>query len=58
MQNFVNSSKFSLEEVGRGRAKLRNIEEGREALGVIVIRREGRRKSCNMDLSRSLLEFG
>ena len=58
MQNFMNSTKFGLEDMGRGRAQLRHIEEGGEALGVILIRREGRRKSCNMDLSRSLLEFG
>ena len=58
MLNFVYSTKFSLREVGRGRAKLRDIEDGGEALGVILMRREGRRKSCNMDLSRSLLEFG
>ena len=58
MQNFVYSTKLSLEEMGRGRAQLRDIEEGGEALGVILIRREGRRKSSNMDLSCSLLEFG
>ena len=58
MQDFVNSTKFGLEDVGRGRAKLRNIEEGGEALGVILTCRKGRRQGCNMDFSSSLLLFG
>ena len=52
------STKLSLEDVGRGGAELRNIEEGRETLGVILTCRKGRRQGSNMDLSCSLLEFG
>ena len=43
MQMFVDSTKFGLEDVERGGAKLRNIQEGGEALGVLLIRRKGRR---------------
>ena len=52
------STKFSLEEVGRGGAQLRNIEEGGETLGVILISRKSRRQCSNMDLSGSLFVSG
>ena len=58
MQDFVYRTKFSLEEVGRGGAKLRNVEEGGETLGVILISRKSRRQGSNMDLSGSLFVFG
>ena len=58
MQSLVYSTKHSLEEVGLGGAKLRDIEEGRETLGVILICRKSRRQCCNMNLSGSLLVLG
>ena len=51
MQDFVYSTKFSLEKVGGRGAKLRDIEEGGETLGVILIRRKSRRQGSNVYLS-------
>ena len=58
MQDFVYSTKFSLEKVGGRGAKLRDIEEGGETLGVIFTCRECRRQSGNMNFTSSLLVFG
>ena len=58
MQYLVYSTKLGLENVGRGGAKLRDVKEGGETLGVILIRRKGRRQGGNMYLSGSLLVFG
>ena len=43
---------------GGGGAKLRDIEEGGETLGVILISRKSRRQGSNVYLSGSLLVFG
>ena len=58
MQDFVNRTKFSLEEVGRGGAQLRNVEEGGETLGVILIGRKGSRKSSSMNFPRTVFKLG
>ena len=58
MQSLVYSTKHSLEEVGLGGAKLRDIEEGRETLGVILICRKSRRQCGSKNLSGSLLVEG
>ena len=57
MQDLVYSTKFSLKDVGWARTKLRDIEEGGEALGIILTCRICRRQCSNMNLSSSLLEF-
>ena len=58
MQDFVYSSKFSLEEVGGRGAKLSYIEEGGDTLGVILTCRKCRRRRSHMNFTNSLLEFG
>ena len=58
MQDFMYSTKFSLEKMGRGGAQLRNIEEAGETLGVILTCRKSRRKSSNMNFSSTLPVFG
>ena len=58
MKDFVYRTKFSLEEVGRGGAQLRNIEEGGETLGVILIGRKGSRKSSSMNFPSTLFKLG
>ena len=58
MQDLVNSSKFSLEEVGGRGAKLRDIEEGGKTLGVILTCRKCRREGSHMNFTCSVLVFG
>ena len=58
MQDFVYRTKFSLEKVGGRRAKLRDIEEGGETLGVILTCRKCRREGSHMNFTCSLLVFG
>ena len=50
MQYLVYSTKLGLEDVGRRGAQLRDVKDGGETLGVILICRKGRRQSSNMDL--------
>ena len=54
----MNSSKFSLHDVGGRRAQLRHIEEGGKTLGVILTCRKCRREGSHMDFTCSLLIFG
>ena len=54
----MDSSKFSLHDVGGRGAKLRDVEEGGKTLGVIFTCRESRRKGSHMNFTCSLLIFG
>ena len=58
MQDFVYSTKFSLEDVGGRGAKLRNVEKGGETLGGILTRREGRRQGSSLNFACTLSIFG